>query len=165
MWECKWKVLRKSIKIQNKYLYPKEHIYRMTQAEILEYVLEEKMFAAIEVDISVPDDLKEQFIEMAPIFKNVSITKDDLSDHMRQFLDGENINFKSYRSLAGSLQAKNILLIPPLLKWYVENGLVVADIHQIIEFQPKKCFKSFANKVTDDRRAGTHSIGYNTFPY
>ena len=165
MWECKWKVLRKSIKIQNKYLYPTEHVYRMTQAEILEYVLEEKMFAAIEVDISVPDDLKDRFIEMAPIFKNVSITKDDLSDHMRQFLDGENINFKSSRSLVGCLQAKNILLISPLLKWYVENGLVVADIHQIIEFQPKKCFKSFANKVTDDRRAGTHSIGYNTFPY
>ena len=53
MWECKWKVLRKSIKIQNKYLHPTEHVYRMTQAEILEYVLEEKMFAAIEVDISI----------------------------------------------------------------------------------------------------------------
>ena len=47
-----------------------------------------------------------------------------------------------------------MLLATPLLKWYLEHGLEVTKVHQVIEFTPEPCFKPFGDAVSDVRRAG-----------
>ena len=42
----------------------------------------------------------------------------------------------------------------PLLKWYLEHGLEVTRVHQVIEFTPEPCFKPFRDAVSDARGAG-----------
>lgn len=59
------------------------------------------------------------------------------------------------RYLIGSYFGKKITLITPLLRWYMEKGLIVDKVYQLIEFQPKRCFQEFADRVSNDRRAGT----------
>ena len=61
---------------------------------------------------------------------------------------------KPTRYLIGSMWAEKILMITPLLTWYIKHGLEVTKIHQIIEFAPKSCFKAFADRVSNDRRNG-----------
>ena len=46
------------------------------------------------------------------------------------------------------------MIISPLLKWYVEHGLRVTKIHQVVEYTPSTSFKEFGEKVSDARRAG-----------
>ena len=46
------------------------------------------------------------------------------------------------------------MLATPLLKWYLEHGLEVTRVHQVVEFTPDPCFKPFGDSVSDARRAG-----------
>ena len=86
--------------------------------------------------------------------KNTTITENDIGEHMTDFLKSTGKSFKPTRYLIGSMWGEKILMITPLLTWYIRHGLEVTRIHQIIEFAPKKCFKEFADRVSNDRRAG-----------
>ena len=95
-----------------------------------------------------------RFSEMTPLFKNATISADDIGDYMKRVLEESGEVFKERRNLIGSMFANKILLITPLLKWYLDNGLVVTKLHQFIQFNPLPCFKKFADNVSNDRRAG-----------
>ena len=79
-------------------------------------------FGFVEVDISVPSELKNYFSEMCPIFKNAEIQEKDLSEHMKMYLQDNGINYKPSRKLIGSLKGEKILLYTPLLRWYLQKG-------------------------------------------
>ena len=160
MWECQWGEYKRHNGVHNPYLYPTEHIFRMTEHELLRNVLEGSMFGVIEIDIKVPENLKAHFEEMPPIFKNVTIQEQDIGDHMKEFLRASNKTFKDTRYLIGSMFATKILLITPLLRWYIKHGLVVTKVHQFVEFNPKRAFSPFEQSVTNDRRAGDRDPAY-----
>ena len=154
IWECEWNQLKRGQIIHNQYVYPTERRYRMSESELLEYIKSGKIFGAVEVDLKVPDNLKSYFQEMPPIFKNTTVSRDDIGDFMKGFLDSQDIEFKDRRYLIGSMWGEKILVITPLLRWYLEHGLIVTKIHQIVEFNPKKCFEGFVQQISDDRRGG-----------
>ncbi len=58
------------------------------------------------------------------------------------------------KTLIGSFYGEKILLATPLLKWYLEHGLEVTHIYQVIEYTPVPCFKPFGEAVSDARRDG-----------
>ena len=132
----------------------------MTEQEILRNIIDGTMFGAVEIDIVVPENLKQHFEEMPPIFKNVTIQEEDIGEHMRQFLRETNKTFHPTKYLIGSMFGTKILLITPLLRWYVEHGLLVTKIYQFIEFCPKRAFSPFEESVTNDRRAGDRDPAY-----
>ena len=108
MWECQWKEFKKQNRIgsHHKYLYSTESKYRMTQSEIVECVKTGAIFGAVEVDINVPEELKGKFSEMTPIFKNTTVTENDIGEHMCAFLRERNEKFKPTRYLIGSMFAE-----------------------------------------------------------
>ena len=61
---------------------------------------------------------------------------------------------KPRRSLIGSFSGDKILLITPLLKWYLAHGLEVTKIYQVIEYTPERCFQPFGEAESEARRAG-----------
>ena len=46
------------------------------------------------------------------------------------------------------------MVISPLLKWYVEHGLKVTQIHQVMEYTPATYYQKFGEQVSEARRAG-----------
>ena len=46
------------------------------------------------------------------------------------------------------------MIISPLLKWYVEHGLKVTQIHQVVEYSPSASFQKFGDNISEARRAG-----------
>ena len=52
------------------------------------------------------------------------------------------------------MKARQILLATPLLKWYLNHGLEVTKIYQVIEYKPQRCFYQFVQDVSDARRQG-----------
>ena len=108
----------------------------------------------MEVDIHVPPHLKEKFSEMCPFFKNTNISRENIGEYMQSYAEENKIIAQPRRSLIGSLKGEKILLAIPLLKWYLEYGLKVTKVYQVIEFSPKPCLKPFGDAVSDARRAG-----------
>jgi hypothetical protein len=126
----------------------------MTEQSIIECVLSEKFFGLVECDIHVPDTLKNYFSEMLPIFKNTTLSRNDLPQHMFDYATKFKIMSQPQRALIGSYFGKKILLLTPLLKWYLEHGLEVTKVYQIVQYNPKKCFETFGKSVCQARRLG-----------
>ena len=116
----------------------------MTQHQIL---------AAV-VDGTVPEELQDYFSEMQPVFKNASVTRDDIGPFMRQYAEEHDILSKPRVMLVGSFRGVKILLATPLLRWYLAHGLVVDRVYQIIECEPNPCFRRFGESISAARRAG-----------
>ena len=47
-----------------------------------------------------------------------------------------------------------ILLATPLLRWYLDHGLEVLHVYQVIEYDPIPCFRRFGDAVSKARREG-----------
>ena len=121
---------------------------------IQQAILDDELFGCIECDIHVPDDLKPLFTEMPPIFKNIEIDRADIGDFMRSFGEEHGIMNQPRRSLIGSMKGDKILLATPLVKYYLQKGLKITKIYQVVEFTPDPCFHAFGLAVSDARREG-----------
>ena len=77
-----------------------------------------------------------------------------IGQHMQTFAEEENIMSQPRRSLVGSYFGEKILLSSPLIKWYLEHGLEVTHIYQVVEYTPVPCFQPFGEAVSGARRAG-----------
>lgn len=159
VWQCEWQRMKKANPVLRRFLYsefkrPLDHCWALNKQQILESVVSGSLFGVVECDIAVPQSLKQKFGEMCPIFKNVEIGRDDIGDHMKQFAEENDVIPQPRRSLIGSLKGEKILLATPLLKWYLEHGLEVTHIYQVVEYTPKPCFKAFGEAVSNARRAG-----------
>ena len=58
------------------------------------------------------------------------------------------------RALVGSLFEEKILLLSELARWYLQHGLVITHVYQLVRYVPRKIFANFAQLVTEARRAG-----------
>ena len=110
----------------------------------------------MECDIEVPDHLKDYFSEMAPIFKNTEVSLKDIGQHMQDYAKEHNIQDIPHRLLIGSYSGKKIGLSTPLLRWYLNHGLVITHIYTVVEYIPNAVFNSFMTQVTQARLDGDH---------
>ena len=94
------------------------------------------------------------FKEMAPLFCNVNVPFSKIGEHMQNYVRTAGLSENARRLLVGGMAAKKILLASPLLKWYLQYGLIVTHVYECIEFVPHKCFAKFENTVTTARRLG-----------
>ena len=145
MWECDWKRERDP---------PPRQKWKMTQNEILTAVIDGTLFGMIECDVRVPEHLQDHFAEMQPIFKNTTVTRDDIGPFMRQYAEEHDIMSTPRRMLVGSFHGIKLLLTTPLLRWYLAHGLVVDRVYQVVEYSPKPCFQHFGESVSTARRNG-----------
>ena len=145
MWECAWKRERDP---------PPRQKWNMTQQQIITAVVDGTLFGMVECDVRVPSELRAHFAEMQPIFKNTTVTRDDIGSFMQQYAEEHDIMSTPRRMLVGSYHGEKILLATPLLRWYLAHGLVVDRVYQIVEYSPKPCFRPFGDSVSAARRAG-----------
>ena len=145
MWECQWKRESKALP------RPK---WNMTQSEILADVVNGTLFGMVECDVHVPPDLRKHFSEMQPIFKNVTVSRDDIGPYMRQYAEENDIMSAPRRMLVGSFHGIKLLLATPLLRWYLAHGLIVDRVYQVVEYEPNPCFQRFGESVSAARRNG-----------
>ena len=163
MWECEWLALKRGDPNLKDFLrmnfprFTSQLFGSVTVSSILNCVRLGSFFGLVQCDIEVPNHLRDYFSELQPIFKNTQVSRDDIGEFMRQYAEKHKLLSQPRRTLVGSYWAKGILLISPLLDWYLKHGLVVTQIQQVVEFPRESCFVDFADKVTNARRGGdTH---------
>jgi hypothetical protein len=59
---------------------------------------------------------------------------------MKAYAEKKGIMNQKRKCLNGSMYGEKIMVISPLLKWYVEHGLKVTQIHQVVEYIPAASF-------------------------
>ncbi|VDI57816.1 Hypothetical predicted protein [Mytilus galloprovincialis] len=137
----------------------------VTETEILEGVASGRLFGMVECDIRVPDEWPsyfrhptmtpyEYFAEMSPLFCTTDVPFDLIGDHMQDHVRRFELSEKPRRLLVGGMRARQMLIATPLLKWYLEHGMLVTKIYQVLEFKPQRCFRDFVKVVSDNRRLG-----------
>ena len=137
-----------------------EHITNYDLNQLNQDILNDNLFGFIKVDIETPENLKEKFSEMTPIFKNATIKFEDIGEYMQKFHTENNIKFNQGNKLIGSYFGKEIVLYSPLLKWYLQEGLIITKFHCAIQYKPEYAFNKFADEVSDARRAGDVDSAY-----
>ena len=75
-------------------------------------------------------------------------------DRFRQYAEQTESLKRPQKMLIGSLFGEKILLLTPLALWYVNQGLVITKVYQIVQYTPARCFEKFGHTVTDARRSG-----------
>ena len=158
LWECQWKNMRKDAAVKRclDAAFPRRRHakWKMTQQQILIDVRTGTLFGIIECDVRVPEELRAHFAEMQPVFKNVNMTRDDLGPFMRRYAEDYDIMTRPRRMLVGSFRGDKMLLATPLLRWYLDHGLEVTRVYQVIEYEPNPCFRRFGDAVSTARREG-----------
>ena len=76
-----------------------------------------------------------------------------VGDHMGQFCRDNGILTRPRRSLIGSYFANRHLIATDLLQWYLQQGFQVGKVHYVAQFHRKQCFKMFAERIMNGRRA------------
>ena len=136
LWECEWKEMRRdpTVKKCMDAAFPRRlHArWKMTSQPILSGVRAGTVFGMIECNICVPEELREHYAEMHPMFKNIRLIREDLGPFTRRCADEHNIMTTPQRMLVGSYCGDKILLATPLLRWYLDHGLEVLHVYQVI---------------------------------
>ena len=125
--------------------------------ELIQNVLNDKLFGSFQVDIEVPEQLLDKFSEFSPLFILSEVPEDQIPQHMKDYkINTGRKKIKNNKKLLGVMKAEKILLYSPLLKWYLNHGLQVTKIHKYISYTPGTPFKWFPEEVSSARRAADH---------
>ena len=168
MWECEWELSKmtdpgvrafmkaRSDNHTNLSAHSKPYTVLgpegATEDEIMQAIADGRMYGMALVDIHTPDSLKEKFHDMPPIFKTATVGREDIGDYMKAYCECEDLLKTSSRMLISSYKADNILLATPLLRWYIEHGLVVTKVHLVMEWRGQYCFRDWMNEAANMRR-------------
>ena len=121
--------------------------------EIIQNVLNDKLFGFFEVDIEVPEQQRKRFSEFCPLFVISEVPEDQIPQHMKDYkINTGRKMIKNNKKLLGVMKTEKILIYSPLLKWYLNHGLQVTKIHRYISYISGRPFKWFPEEVSSARR-------------
>ena len=138
MWEWEWWRLYKTTNTVKQHI--REHFpYRRLLAaeQLLEEIKKGKLFGYVQCDIEAPENLRVNFANFPPIFKNTLVSKNDIGDLMKNYAEEERLLSQPRKKLISSFTLQNGTLITPLLLFYLQLGLVCTKIHRFVEYTPK----------------------------
>lgn len=167
LYECEFKrqrdenpELRDFIEKSNPQFFKKYQSRRVTMNTILDAVVSDTLFGAVQCDIHVPANLYEHFSEFSPLFVTTTVPFEVIGNTMQTFwketqtFNGETRAYPAKKMLVGGMRCAKVLLATPLLRYYLEKGLVVTRIYEVVEFSKMKCFSQFVDDITTARRLG-----------
>ena len=166
IWECQFNAVYKphTQSIRDNYMPPfyKQHKWGLKRDTLLKSIQSGVLFGMAEVDIRVPDQWsgsfrsdippQEYYAEFSPLFCTTQIPEEVIVERMRRHCREQGFKIGKGRLLVGGMKAEKIMLSTPLLRWYLEHGLEIMDVHEVIEFSPIRYFSEFVEKCISARR-------------
>ena len=135
----------------------KEKVFKCNLGEKDEIILKvqnDELFGFFEVDLEVPDQLRDKFSEFCPLFVISEVPEERIPQHMKDYkINTGRKMIKNNKKLLGVMKTEKILIYSPLLKWYLSHGLHVTKIHRYISYTSGTPFAWFPEEVSSARRA------------
>ena len=132
----------------NRKLYDQKRIAKFSKND-----LKRKVFGFAQVDIEVPDKLYDKFSEMPPLFVVQEIPDCAIPEEMKIYKEKTGRKtVKGTKNLLEVMKAKKILLYTPLIEWYLQHGLRLTAVHELIEYELGMPFSWFVEEAANARR-------------
>ena len=112
----------------------------LSEKRLMQEIKSRRLFGYVQCDLKVPENLKAYFVNFTPILKNTVVSRNDIGDLMKEYAEKEGIMSQPRRMLISSFHLKNATIITHLLLYYLHLGLECTEIHQFVQYTPKKCF-------------------------
>ena len=125
MWECEWWKLYKTTKIVKQHI--REHFtYRRSLAaeQLSEKIKEGMLIRYMQFDSEVLENLRSNFDDFLPIFKNTLISKTDIGDFIKNYAEEETLLSQPEKMLISTLTLQNGTPTTPWLLFYPQLTLV-----------------------------------------
>ena len=103
----------------------------------------------IEVDLTYPNNIKEETnnFPFAPVNKN--ITPDKFSDYMKEIKPDTYIQTR--KLICDWSDKKNYLVHYRMIKFYLRHGMIVDKVHNITSFRQSRWLEKYINFITQKR--------------
>ena len=156
---CEWEKIRRNnpeVKQYLKYRFYPENYKKLGNAlsrkKMITALSNGSIFGLAMVDIKTPEYLKEYFSIMQPIVLNRIVKREDLGELMKKYCIENKQMSRPRKVLGQAFSAKNILLTTPLLKWYINKGMIVTKIHWIRQYKKSRVFQPLVDKAIEYRK-------------
>ena len=116
-----------------------------------------EVFGFIQCDVSSPDEMIAKHLKNGFLFPPV-ITKQTIEDDMLSPFMKELHNQNPKKPEASPVQTyhgDNVFLFTPMVQLYLDIGLKISNITEVVQYYPGKCFLPFANRVVQLRSEAT----------
>ena len=120
MWECESWILYKTTNTVKQCI--REHFpYRRSLAaeQLLEEIKEGKLFGYVQCHTETPEKLRSKLNTFPPIFKITLVSKSDIVDLLKNYVEDERLLSQPRKMLISSFTLQNGTLITPLLLFYL----------------------------------------------
>ena len=129
-----------------------------TPASLLEAIRTKQVFGFAKCSVRTPPELIEKFAESSflfpPIIKRSIITEDLVSPFMKEVMI-EQERKAGQSTLIQTYNGDDLLLMTPLIQFYLEEGLEVFNITSFIQYIPGRGLAPFVDKVVTMRMEAT----------
>ena len=96
-----------------------------------ENIISRSLFGYVQCDFEVPENLREVFANFPPIFRNIIVGTDDIGPIMKEYAEKERILTQPKRMLISSYFLESGTIITPLLRFYLNLGLVCKNFYRL----------------------------------
>ena len=163
MWECRWKYMKQSDPAIREFIKANLSETDINSDEpipdpgsdmesILQAIQDDKLFGMALVDLHTPEVLKHKFRDLPPIFKRTEVGRADIGEHMKKYCEESGLLPSPRPMLISSYFAVNTLIATPLLKWYIDMGLVVTRVYMVMQYRRRRCFLRVTENAAEKRR-------------
>ena len=130
---------------------------KLIKKTVLKGIKDDEIFGFIRCDVTSPDamikkHMKNKFL-FPPVITKQVIGDEMLSPYMREL--NEHSKLKQEASPVQTYHGTNLFLFTPLVKLYMEMGMEISNVKEVMQYYPGKCFLPFANRVVQLRSEAT----------
>ena len=130
-----------------------------TQETLLDAIRSGEVFGFVTCSIRTPDHLIQKFQESSflfpPVIQKTELTDDLIGPFMKAKMM-EQERKAGGRTLIQTYNGDNLLLMTPLVQFYLENGMEISNITSFIQYIPGRGLAPFVDKVVSMRVAATY---------
>ena len=131
-----------------------------TESTLLEAIRTGEVFGFAVCSVRTPDHLLKEYKDAGflfpPVVKREIITEDLLSPFMKEQLLEQERKLTKVPTLIQTYHGEDLLLMTPLIQFYMEKGLEVYDVKEFIQYVPGRALSPFVEKVVKMRVDATN---------
>ena len=128
---------------------------RKDVGHITRLVKNDNLHGFIECDLMSPNSLIEKYsaLNFPPIIRRSVVSVDMLGEFMQKRLKELNRKLpkNEVETVVNSWHAEKLFIYTPLLKWYLQLGLKITKVYDIVQYQKDKCFTRFISTCVQGR--------------
>ena len=153
MWECKrWRLYKTTNSLEQHIEERLPHRRSLTAEQLLEELKKGKLFAYMQCDLGVHENLRSNFDNFSPMFKNTLVSKNDIGDLMKNRAKEGRLLSQHRKMLISNFTLQNGTINFPLLLFYLQLCFFCTKIHHPVKCTPKNFFNTFVQSAVDARR-------------